>query len=480
MSISDLIRKPGSYTEIAVGPSGGLPSKRQTLLIIAPRLESGKVPALVPTQVYSPQEAADAWGAGSVMHRMAMAAFRQYGQVSFHGCAVNDAPAGVAARATVTFSGTATATGAVSIWVGIDRVSVRVEKDSAASIAAASLSAQVNALPNLPVTSAASGGTLTLTAKNAGTTGNALSPNGLPPVSVDVPGITATATAYAGGQGDSDLADALATVAGQRFHLIAIPWATAEAAAALREHLDTVSDEVNQLGGRGFLFTCGNLAAASTLAQGINDKRMCVGWLYGGTRPQFENAAAFAAMQAAQPSPWLATNNVELLGTPAPAIPERQNWNENNNALWKGLAAFEVGAAGRVQCVRAISTYIKNSAGAEDDTFLDSFKIATADYVREAVRVRHLADFENKILRDKHVDGEPSGVITPGDVRNTNIDVCLRIEREGGLNDVEFFVDGFTSVRDPNVPGRVNSVIPIDIVDAAHIMANTIVITTPL
>jgi len=139
-----------------------------------------------------------------------------------------------------------------------------------------------------------------------------------------------------------------------------------------------------------------------------------------------------------------------------------------------------VGDAGRVQCVRAISTYIRNSAGAEDDTFLDSFKIATADYVRDAVRVRHLSDFPNKILRDNHVDGEPSGVVTPADVRDTNLDVCRRIEREGGLNNVNFFADGFTSVRDPNVPGRVNSVIPIDIVDAAHIMANTITITSTL
>jgi phage tail sheath gpL-like len=483
MAISEIIRKPGSYTEITVGPSGGLPSKRQELLIIAPRLDSGRVAAIMPTQVFSASQAAEAWGAGSVMHRMALAAFRQYGQVMLTGCAVDDAAAGVAASASVTFDGTATATGSVSIWIGTDRVTVRVEKDSTADQVAARIASEIKMnFPAAPVYASAliGGETVTLTAKNKGTTGNHLGQKGRPAVSVDVAGITATATAYTGGANDPDIRDALAAVAGQRYHLIAIPWTTQETAAALSEHLTEVSNEINQLGGRGVMFIDGTHAEAYSFAQTINDKRMMVGWIYGAKRPQFENAAAFAAMQAAVDAPWRATNNVELIGCDAPPIPDRANWNEINGLLWQGIAAFNVGDAGRVQCVRAISTYIKNDSGAEDDTFLDSFKIATADYVRDAVRVRHLSDFPNKILRDNHVDGEPSGVVTPADVRDTNLDVCRRIEREGGLNNVNFFADGFTSVRDPNVPGRVNSVIPIDIVDAAHIMANTITITSTL
>jgi phage tail sheath gpL-like len=483
MAISEMIRKPGSYTEITVGPSGGLPSKRQEVLIIAPRLDSGRVAAIMPTQVFSASQAAEAWGAGSIMHRMALAAFRQYGQVALTGCAVDDAPAGTAASATVTFEGEAAATGSVSIWLGTDRVAIRVDKGWAAADVASRLASEINVnFPGAPVTASApaGGGTVTLTAKNAGTTGNHLGQKGRPAVNVETPGIAAAVTAYAGGANDPDIRDALAAVAGQRYHLIAIPWTTQEAAAALSEHLTEVSDEINQLGGRGIMFLDGNHAEAYTFARTVNDKRMMAGWIYGAKRPQFENAAAFAAMQAAVDAPWRATNNAELIGCDAPAVIDRANWNEINGLLWQGVAAFNVGDAGRVQCVRAISTYIRNSAGAEDDTFLDSFKIATADYVRDAVRMRHLSDFPNKILRDNHVDGEPSGVVTPADVRDTNLDVCRRIEREGGLNNVNFFADGFTSVRDPNVPGRVNSVIPIDIVDAAHIMANTITITSTL
>lgn len=478
--ISDTIRMPGSYSEIVRGASTGLPSKRQEILVVAPRLAAGKVAALEPVRVTSAQQAADYFGAGSVMHRMVSAAFRQYGSASITGCAVDDDANGVAAQAAVTLSGTAVLTGTVSLWIGADRITVRANKGDTAAAVADKFGAEINARPDLPASASVSGAVISISAKNKGTQGNSLGQKGVPPVESGAPGIAADATAYAGGAGDPDIAGALSKVAGERYHIIAIPFGTADAALALCEHLAEVSNETNQRGGRGFMFIDGDFASVYTFAQAINDKRICVGHIYGAKRPAFENAAAFAAMQAAQPAPWLATNDAELIGCDTPSVPDRLTWNETNTLLWNGITPFTVGAGERVRCVRAISTYIKTDSGAEDDAFLDTFKIATADYVRDAVRQRHLADFNNKVLRDNHVDGEPPNVITPADVRSTNLDVCRRIEREGGLNNVNYFADRFTSVRDPNVPGRVNSDIPVDIVDAAHIMANTITITSTL
>jgi phage tail sheath gpL-like len=77
-------------------------------------------------------------------------------------------------------------------------------------------------------------------------------------------------------------------------------------------------------------------------------------------------------------------------------------------------------------------------------------------------------------VRDTHVAGEPGDIITTDDVVNNNIAVCKQIEREGGLNSVDSFVGDFTAERHSSVPGRIDSQIPIDIVDAAHIFANTI------
>lgn len=481
MPISDSIRKPGSYSRITTGPGGGLPSRRMEMLIVAPRLDSGSVAAGEPTRIFSAEQASQFFGAGSIMHRMALAAFRQYSRVSLTGCAVDDADTGVAASAAITFTGTATATGTITLWVGTDRVTIRVNKGDAAGTVVNALTSEINTNhPNLPVTASHTASEVTLTAKNKGTTGNSLGQKGLPAISIDVTGVTAATTAYSGGAGDSDLSTVLAKVAGERYHLIAIPYTDIDAAKTLSEHITNVSDEINQLGGRGFMFLDGDFASTYTFAQSINDKRMNVGYIYGAKRHSFENAAAMAAMQAAQTAPWHAVNDVPLMGCDSPGVPDRFAQNEINTLLWNGITPFFVGTGEQVRCARAISTYIKNESGAEDDTFLDSFKIATADYVRDAIRARHLRDLINKILRDNHVPGEPPGIVTPEDIRKINIDVCRRIEREGGLNDVNAFEEQFTSVRNPNVPGRVDSVIPIDIVDAAHIMANTITITSTL
>ncbi|MCL2689067.1 MAG: phage tail sheath subtilisin-like domain-containing protein [Chitinispirillia bacterium] len=479
--ISDSIRKPGSYSKIVKGAGGGLPSRRMEMLIIAPRLGSSSVAAGAPTRVFSADQAAHSFGAGSIMHRMAMAAFRQFAQVSLTCCAVDDTAAGVAASASISFTGSAAATGTFTLWVGTDRITIRVDKgDTVADVVEALTNEINNNHPNLPVTASHTSGTVVLTAKNKGTIGNSLGQKGHPAISVDVDGVSATTTTYSGGAGDADLSTALAKVAGERYHLIVIPYTNIDAAQTLSEHVTMVSDEINQLGARGFMFLDGNFAATYTFARSINDKRMNVGYIYGAKRHSFENAAAMAAMLAAQDAPWRAVNDEPLIGCDAPEIPDRFMWNEIDTLLWNGITPFEVGTGERVRCVRAISTYIKSDSGAEDDTFLDTHKIATADYVRDAVRTRHSNDFKNKILRDNHVPGEPPGIITAEDVRLTNLDVCRRIEREGGLNDVEAFEEQFTSVRNPNAPGRVDSVIPIDIVDAAHIMANTIMITSTL
>ena len=484
--ISNTIRKPGSYSEFVKGTSGALPPRRFELLIIAQRLAAGVVAANIPTRIYSPEQAAVQFGAGSVMHRMAMAVLRQFPSCMLSGCGVDDNAAGVAATSTITFGGAgASETGTSTLYLGTDRLTIRLDTGTTAAQAAAKLAAEITLYPHLPVTAAAVEAVVTLTAKNKGTCGNLLGQHNAatgktkPVVISETAGITAVATDFTGGATDPSLTTAFTAVAGYRYHLIALPFQTSDAATALSEHLTSVSNEVNQRGARGYMFLSGALADATTLAA-INDKRICIGYVRGCRRPSFENAAAFAAIQASVESPWLAINDAELVGCDAPDVPSRFTGLEIDTLLWNGVTPFEVGAGERVRCVRAISTYVKNDADSPDDAWLDSFKIATADYVRDAIRMRHRNDFANAILRDSHVDGEPAGVVTPADVRSTNLDVCRRIEREGGLNTVSDYVDLFVSTRDPNVPGRVNSEIPIDIVDAAHILANTISIVSSL
>ena len=485
MSISKSIRKPGAYSEIDTsGANNSLPSTRQEMVIIAQRLAAGTVAAHIPKSVVSADQAADYWGAGSIMHRLVKTAFEAYPYLVLTGCALDDAVAGVAAAAPVTFAGTATAPGTVE-WKYSKRESVviAVSKGQTASEVAAALVAEVAKYPAYPVTASAADAVVTLTAKNKGTCGNFIGKYNASTTKYDpdvvsmVDGITVTTTGFTGGATDPGMDLAFAALLSKRYHLYCIPFASLDAAQDLDAHLESVSDEINQKGARGYMFISGAVADATTISA-VNAKRVCLGAIRRCRRPQFENAAAYAAIQAAEERPWKGVNNAVLVGCDSPDISDRFTWTEINNLLWNGVAPFEVGAGELVRCVRSISTYTKNASDTPDDVWLDSFKIATADYVREAVSDSHRRNFANFTVRDTHVDGEPDGIITPDDVIDNNIAVCKRIERQGGLNDVDAYVDQFTAERDPDVSGRINSGIPIDIVDAAHIFANTIKIVS--
>ncbi len=494
--IQDSVREPGSYSTIkSSGANNTLPSTRQEMLIIAQRLTAGTIAKNIPTRIYSPTEAATYSGAGSIFHRMAIAAFKANPYLILTGCFLDDASTGVASTSTHTFTGTATATGSLGIKVGVDRINLAIDKAKTGANVATMVAAEINKYPSLPITAAAVDTVVTYTAKNKGTCGNLLgkynpstSEHELLVVN-DAPGISVAVTGFTGGANDptsevsgtgTSLTDAFTAVASHRYHNIVIPFIDATAVGVLADHVDLVSDDNHQLGTRGFVFISQTLASATTLAA-ENAKRLVFGFIRRVCRPSYENAASLAASESGKAKPWLASNNDELVGCDTPDVQDRLTQGvggEIDSCLWSGVTPFKVGAGDKVRCVRLISTYTKNDANTPDPTFLDSFKIATADYVREAIKTSQETNYPNAILKDKHVDGEPDNIVTPEDIRSNNIAVCKRIEKEGGLNDVDFYKDRFTSVKDPNVAGRVNSKIPIDIVDAAHILANDIVLTS--
>ena len=68
-------RKPGVYFEFNTKLARqSLPTNEQRILIYAPRLSTGMVPALKVVDVFSDKDAAVYFGNGSIAHRMAISA----------------------------------------------------------------------------------------------------------------------------------------------------------------------------------------------------------------------------------------------------------------------------------------------------------------------------------------------------------------------------------------------------------------------
>lgn len=128
----------------------------------------------VPVKVLSAEDVGVKAGFGSHAHRQARrfpsAVFLQGGGV--YWIPVPEAGAGVKAKKSITFSGTATSAGTLYFGIAGDLVRVPVASGDAAADVASALEDEITALQDLPVTADASGAITTITAKFKGTQGN--------------------------------------------------------------------------------------------------------------------------------------------------------------------------------------------------------------------------------------------------------------------------------------------------------------------
>lgn len=435
-----------------------------------------------PTICYSADEAADMAGRGSIAHRMCRAAFRQYPYVELTLITIDDASSGVHATATMTFTGTADGSGSAEIRIGNEKVTVAWEDGSNVTTIAALVDAAIAEKHDLPITSSADHGVVTQRVKNAGVPGNEIGRyndgSGFKTeCTIDGVGISVAITAFASGANDPDITDAFTAATLGHYKLIAIPYKGSDNVQALQAYLLGVSNEVNCKGARAYLGTTATIAIATTLAT-VNDPRVHVEFVRRCRFTSFEIAAAAAAEHAATGHPSLPLNNHKMKDCDAPAISDRLEFNENNALLWVGVTPWNADGMGSVRCVRSVTSYTVSDAGSADDTYLDTTVIAQLDYNREATRSHDLLLYSNKVLRDNHVDGEPEFVLTPGDINSDHIALFKKLERYGTCQNVDLHKARFVAVKDPNVAGRVNQDIPVQVVEGAHIFANTLRMVT--
>ncbi|MEO0652815.1 MAG: phage tail protein, partial [Planctomycetota bacterium] len=193
-------RVPFTAVEIAGSASVQAPQQLQyEVLLIGQLLSTGTADPLTVYQLSSDAQAAELFGPGSQLHRMALTAFRQARDVPVRAIAQAD-PAGAQATGSLVFAGTATAAGAVYVYVNGTRMGVAVAVGDTAATVATAVAAAITADTNLPVTAAAATGTATLTAKHAGIVGNDLDLRLNLAQGEQLPaGITATTNAFSGG-----------------------------------------------------------------------------------------------------------------------------------------------------------------------------------------------------------------------------------------------------------------------------------------
>ncbi len=455
------IRKPGKYFEFNTALAvRTLPGNLQKTLIVGQKLAAGTIAANTVVDVFSDADAATYFGRGSIAHLMVRAALQANPYLSLQVLAMDDAGASIAATCTVTITGPATSSGVLTVNVGGQNVAIAIAGADTATIIAAALKAQFDKRPDLPVTATVAVGVVTLTAKNKGTLGNGLKVA----AAVTAIGVIAAVTVPSAGATDPTLATGLAVVFASGHDIIVVPWNDQTNLTALRTHLDNVSGPLEQRGAVGVYGHVGSLATATTLAGQVNSGRITCALVPNAYENSYEVAAAYAAVIASEEDPARPLNTLPLTGILANPLANRLSRTEQENTLNNGVTPTEVGPGGKVQIVRAITTYTLDPQSIPDISLLDLTTIRTLDYVRKAIRERISLRFPREKLSER----------TAAKVRSEILDVLYKLEELEVVEQVAANLAGVIVERDLQDPNRLDAKIPCDVVNGLHIFAGRI------
>lgn len=462
-TIPNSTRKPGVYiefnTRLAVNT---LPGNPQRVLVIGPMLSTGTVAPLTAVSVFSDDEAATYFGAGSLAANMAAAAIRANNYLQLDVIGIKDGDAGVKAGGSIAIQGTATRTGTLSVWIAGTQVAVNVENGDKPQTIIPALVAAMQQVPELLVTGAydTENSQLTVACRSNGEWGNGITLK----ASTTTAGLTLTVVPMAGGEMDPDIQPALDAVFAAGHNILINPFSTDKALAALSEHLTSTGSAMEQRGAVGCAGWTGSLGTGTTLANNVNDGRISIPWYRGSVMLPAILAATYGAVMASEEDPARPLNTLPLNGMDVVDMTQREGRTEQENALHNGLTPIEVGPGNTVQIVRAISTYTVNAQGVEDPALLDITSIRTLDYTRKACRDRISQRFPREKLSTR----------TPPKVQSELYDVLTKLEDAEILENVAANKDKLKVQKSGTDPNRCDAAIPADVVNGLHVFAGRI------
>lgn len=456
--IGSSIRKPGVYAEFNTRMAvRSLPGNLQRTLLVGQKTADSTGATLQVTDVFSDDQAATQFGIGSQLHRMVLAALtaNPYAQLSV--VALDDPAGSVAAVWKLTITGAPTDAGTLYLGLAGDTIAVNVNATDTPTTVAAAFVAAIAAKPKLPFTAANVAGVLSVTAKNKGALANATKVT----VTGAVAGLAAALAVGTAGASDPDISGALNAAFLGGHNNVAIAYRDTTSVRALRTYLQAVGSYAEKRWAIGSIASNGSLGDATTVSSAINDGFISNPWCRGTPTSTTEIAAAYAATIAATEDPALPFNDVEVAGIVPPAVADQTSRTEQESALYNGVTPLYVGPGGKVQIVRAVTTYTVNASNVPDIALLDVTTPRTMMYVAKAF----VEDRGRRYSRAK---------ITPRLIKSmhdTGKVLLYKLEDLEIIEAVDDNIDDYIVERDEQDPNRINERIPVDVVNGLHVIA---------
>ncbi|GBQ92093.1 bacteriophage tail sheath protein [Acetobacter nitrogenifigens DSM 23921 = NBRC 105050] len=400
-------RVPGFY--FALDNSKANTASVQRRVLIVGQMITGTGVANVATLSAGYSDSVAKYGAASQCAQMVSAYRKIDTQGEIWVLPLADDASAAAATGSWTISGTATAAGTLSLYVGDQLISVGVSSgDTAATVIASAVTA-ANQVAGLPVSivESSTAGTLTATALNKGACGNDI----LLGVSLlgttggqSVPsGLTVAAGTMAEGTTNpTTLATALATAGERVYDLIIHPYTDSGSLNALQEWLNDTAGRWSamlQLYGHAITAYRGTYGAATAFGITRNDQHATITPIGDSPSSPLIWAAQLGAAtaQSMRTNPALPVTGIALTVMP-PTDAGRYTTSQRNSLLYDGLATFTVNDSGTVEIERMVTTYQTNSAGVADDSYLDMETLLTAEICMQDLRTFLASQYSGYIL----------------------------------------------------------------------------------
>lgn len=473
------LRKPGVYSEIDNSQAvRGPQSVTYRRLLIGQKLVAGAAVANTLIRVTSPAQADVQFGAGSMLAGMVRAVMAIDTYTELLVMPLIDNPAGVAATGTLVFTGPATASGTIELMIAGRRVSVGVVSGDSATAIGAAAAAAVTASSDMPVTAAAVTGTVTLTSRHKGETGNSLDARVNYYAGQALPaGVGVTVTAFANGTGNPSLDTALATLGDEWLHTWAIPYTDGASLASIKAELNSRFAWNREIEAHAFAAARGSQGSLGTLGDSHNSHHLTIIMANDEPMPAYEKAAETMAIAAyyAAIDPARPIQNLAYAWCLPPAAADRFTNEERNLLLFDGIATSKVATDGTMLVERLITTYKTNAAGASDISYLDSETMFTLMFIRHDWR-----DYvQRKYPRHKLADngtryGIGQAVVTPNVMKAEAIAKFREWEDIGLVENIDDFKANLISERNVSDPNRLDMLLPPDLVNQLRIVANKI------
>lgn len=477
------IRVPLFYAEI--DPShANTASQVQRALLIGQIGAGSTLTPNVPVLSLSVADARAAAGQGSILAQMAYA-YRQndgFGEVWL--LPLSDDAAATAAAGSVSFTGPATASGTLCLYIGGQLVSVAVTAAMTATQLATATIAAITALPNLAVAAVAdetNAYQVNLTAKNKGLAGNDIDIRinylGASGGQTTPTGIAVTIVPMASGATNPVLTTALANLEDMPFDFIVSayndPTSTTTISALLNDATGRWSWST-QVFGHCFIAKRGASGALATFGNGLNDQHLsCIG-IYDSPTPTWNWAAATAAAAAVslRADPGVPLQTVAINGVLAPPMVSRFTLSMRNTLLFDGISTYRVDASGTVSIENLITTYQRNGLGQVDDSYLEIETLFLLMFVlRRLAAVINTKYARVKLAADGTRLAPGTNVVTPLMIRADLIAQYRQMESEGFVQQSGAFAQGIVVEKNATNPNRVDVLYPAILIDQLRVFA---------